>query len=368
MTHEAKCFIKNSDLNSLFKQSTQNTDIFIMSHQEGDWITSMIGPLMRGEVVTERDVTRLLMTLMEELNKECNLVLLQSPIVIVGDIHGQLEDLLEMFKAAGEDIDNNGEVNLNGLLKNKYVFLGDYVDRGYFSLDTFLLLVALKIKNRNKITLLRGNHESRQINQIYGFYNEIILNYGHAGLWTICNEAFDLLPVSSLVDEVIFCVHGGLSPSIPLIEKINLLRRQDELPTEGPLADLTWSDPEDVKSWRTNTRGSGYIFGYDQVTKFNRANRLMLICRSHQLVQEGYKYYFGHEEKRTPEGRLLTVWSAPNYTYRSGNKATILKYHGYSRETRNQNIFEIKEFKERETSKRISRPDAIEKAVNIYYC
>jgi diadenosine tetraphosphatase ApaH/serine/threonine PP2A family protein phosphatase len=207
--------------------------------------------------------------------------------------------------------------------EKRFVFMGDYVDRGSHSLNTFLYLVSLKLQFRDSIYLLRGNHESRQISNRYGFYHECILNYGHAGLWTIACEVFDLLPLGALIDQDVFCVHGGLSPKLPMLEKLSLLDRQVELPQSGPLTDLCWSDPENVASWRENTRGAGYLFGINETMKFTRINRLEFVARSHQLAMEGFTEFFAGP---TPgrEYRLITVWSAPNYSYRSGNRAAIL--------------------------------------------
>lgn len=275
--------------------------------------------------VPEKIVTKILLRLMEVLYQENNVVLVTSPITIVGDIHGQLDDLLGMFVENGSLDRYDGEWKRGGNAC-KYLFMGDYVDRGYHSLNTFLYLACLKLQFPDTITLLRGNHESRQVSNRYGFYFEIILNYGGPGLWMMCNDVFDLLPMAALVDEDVFCVHGGLSPKIPMIENISLLDRQQELPSNGPLADLCWSDPENVREWRENSRGAGYLFGRTQTMKFTRINRLECVCRSHQLAMEGYIQYFGDDEGERPRPyRLVTIWSAPNYTYKSGNLAAVMR-------------------------------------------
>jgi diadenosine tetraphosphatase ApaH/serine/threonine PP2A family protein phosphatase len=205
-----------------------------------------------------------------------------------------------------------------------FVFMGDYVDRGYHSLNTFLYLACLKVEYPQSIYLLRGNHETRQVSARYGLLNECILNYGHSGIWTLCNEAFDLLPIAALVDKDVFCVHGGLSPDIRLLEQLSLLDRQVEIPSSGPLCDLLWSDPEEgAQSYVPSSRGGGYLFGKTQTTIFTRCNRLAFIARSHQLAQRGYATYFGSPEESRGY-RLVTVWSAPNYTYRAGNAASVL--------------------------------------------
>jgi diadenosine tetraphosphatase ApaH/serine/threonine PP2A family protein phosphatase len=197
--------------------------------------------------------------------------------------------------------------------------MGDYVDRGWFSVETFGYLAALKLKYPGQFYLLRGNHECRQVNQMYGFYHESQLNYGHSGIWSLCNEVFDLLPMAALIDGTVFSVHGGLSPKITLIESIALLNRQDELPSMGPLCDLCWSDPCETENWRENQRGAGWLFGAPQVNEFCHNNGLKLITRSHQLAMEGFKWFFNQQ--------LITVWSAPNYMYRSANRASVLKYN-----------------------------------------
>lgn len=269
----------------------------------------VISYIRSGKLVQEQDVFSILMKLQELLFLENNVIELQSPIIICGDIHGQLFDLCEMFEKSAPD----------GVDSQKFLFMGDYVDRGYFSMETFALLASYKIKYPSNIYLLRGNHECRKVNQSYGFYEQTLTNYGHSGIWQLSNDTFDLLPMAALIDGKIFSIHGGLSPTITYIEQINLLDRQDELPREGFFCDLCWSDPEDDYSgWEKSQRGAGYIFGEDQVNEFCHNNGISLITRSHQLVFGGYEYLFNK--------KLVTIWSAPNYMQRSRNKATVLRY------------------------------------------
>ena len=202
--------------------------------------------------------------------------------------------------------------------RTNYLFMGDYVDRGYYSVETFLLLLCLKVRYPERITLLRGNYESRQISQVYGFYDECLRKYGSINVWRMCTEVFDCMSLAALVEGRYFCVHGGLSPSIHSLDEIRSIDRVIELPHEGGMCDMLWSDPEEeLTGWGSNPRGCGFVFGGDCVSEFNQTNNLDLICRSHQLVMEGYKYMF--------DNKLVAVWSAPNYCYRCGNVASIME-------------------------------------------
>ncbi len=254
---------------------------------------------------------------MEILVDESNVQRVDAPVTVCGDIHGQFYDLLELFKVGGQCPDTN------------YLFMGDFVDRGFYSVETFLLLLALKVRYPDRITLIRGNHESRQITQVYGFYDECLRKYGSVNVWRYCTEIFDYISLSAIIDDKVFCVHGGLSPSINTLDQIRLIDRKQEVPHDGAMCDLMWSDPEDIDGWGLSPRGAGYLFGGDVVEKFNATNNLELICRAHQLVMEGYKWMFSES--------LATVWSAPNYCYRCGNVAAILEFDEHL--TRNFKIF-----------------------------
>jgi diadenosine tetraphosphatase ApaH/serine/threonine PP2A family protein phosphatase len=312
---------------------------------------------------------------------------------------------MELFRVGGDVPDTN------------YLFMGDFVDRGFYSLESFLLLLCLKVRYPDRITLIRGNHESRQITTVYGFYDECIRKYGSANVWRYCCEVFDYLalgaivlgasselePTSSGVNEMtqstvpvddgeletevlnsrgevtmstyrprqrsssdastdsrnispprdisaapgqlgaptrtgapgtgasgdgngsattsrtgaVLCVHGGLSPLIDTVDKIRLIDRKQEVPHEGAMCDLLWSDPDEIEGWGLSPRGAGFLFGGDIVKQFNHLNGLSLVARAHQLVMEGYKEMF--------DGGIVTVWSAPNYCYRCGNVAAILE-------------------------------------------
>jgi len=180
------------------------------------------------------------------------------------------------------------------------------------------LVVAYKVRYPNKVFLLRGNHECRQITQVYGFYDECLRKYGSLEIWKSFCEVFDLLPLTAVVDDKIFCVHGGLSPKIHTLDEISKLNRVVEIPNEGPICDLMWSDPDERDSWGSSPRGAGWTFGASVTEEWHEKNGLSLLVRAHQLVMEGYEW--AHSKK------LITLFSAPNYSYRCGNKAAIIDY------------------------------------------
>jgi serine/threonine-protein phosphatase 4 catalytic subunit len=202
-----------------------------------------------------------------------------------------------------------------------YIFLGDYVDRGFHSVESFLLLLAIFVRYPCRITLLRGNHEARQTTQSYGFYDECVRKFGNANVWKLCTDLFDLFPIAAVIENQVFCVHGGLSPEIHSIEEISEIDRKCELPGSGAYCDLLWSDPDDIVGFSASLRGAGFLFGGDAVKAFNEQNKIKLICRAHQLMMDGYGYMFDEQ--------LVTVWSAPNYCYRSGNIASVLEFDEY---------------------------------------
>lgn len=262
-----------------------------------------IDQLRQCEHLTEGEVKELCNKAMEILMEESNIQRVDAPVTVCGDIHGQFFDLMELFKIGGDIPERN------------YLFLGDYIDRGYYSVETFLLLIALKVRYPDRVTLIRGNHESRQITQVYGFYEECLRKYGSVNVWRYCTEIFDYLALSAIIGDEVFCVHGGLSPSINTLDQIRLLDRKQEVPHDGAMCDLMWSDPEEIEGWGLSPRGAGYLFGSSVVKQFCETNGLTKIVRAHQLVMEGYKHMF--------DNTVVTVWSAPNYCYRCGNVAAI---------------------------------------------
>ncbi|KAF5379584.1 hypothetical protein D9757_009240 [Collybiopsis confluens] len=229
---------------------------------------------------------------------------LEAPIKICGDIHGQYYDLLRLFEYGGFPPEAN------------YLFLGDYVDRGKQSLETICLLLAYKIKYPENFFILRGNHECASINRIYGFYDECKRRY-NIKLWKTFTDCFNCLPIAAIIDEKIFTMHGGLSPDLQSMEQIRRVMRPTDVPDTGLLCDLLWSDPDkDITGWSENDRGVSFTFGPDVVSRFLQKHDMDLICRAHQVVEDGYEFF----AKR----HLVTLFSAPNYCGEFDNAGAMM--------------------------------------------
>ena len=214
-----------------------------------------------------------------------------TPIKICGDIHKQYSDLLRLFNYGGY------------LPKANYLFLRDYVDRGKQSLETICLLLAYKIKYPENFFLLRGNHECASINRIYGFYDECKRQF-NVRLWKTFTDCFNCLHVATLIDDKILCMHGGLSPKLTHLDQIRKLSHPTDILDFVLLCDLLWSDPgRDIKGWRMNDRGVSYTFGLDKVSEFLNKHDMDLICRAHQVVEDGYEFF--------ADRQLVTIFSTP---------------------------------------------------------
>jgi serine/threonine-protein phosphatase PP1 catalytic subunit len=217
-----------------------------------------------------------------------------SPINICGDTHGQFYDLLELLKLGGEPGPDKS-----------YLFLGDYVDRSHMSIEVVMLLFCYKVLHPTTVWLLRGNHECASINRIYGFYDECKRRH-NVKLWRTFVDCFNCMPVAALVEGSILCMHGGLSPDLTSLEKIRGLARPCMIPDYGLLCDLLWADPDaEIEGWGLSDRGVSYIFGNNVVRKFLQKHDLDLICRAHQVVEDGYEF--------EADRGIVTIFSAPNY-------------------------------------------------------
>uniref|UniRef100_A0A0A9WPQ6 Serine/threonine-protein phosphatase n=1 Tax=Lygus hesperus TaxID=30085 RepID=A0A0A9WPQ6_LYGHE len=252
----------------------------------------------------ESEVRGLVLKSREVFLSQPILLELEAPLNICGDIHGQYYDLLRLFESGSFPPETN------------YLFLGDYVDRGKQSLETICLMMAYKIKYPENFFLLRGNHECASINRIYGFYDECKRRY-NIKLWKTFTDCFNCLPVAAIVDEKIFCCHGGLSPDLQSMEQVRRIMRPTDVPDQGLLCDLLWSDPDkDTMGWGENDRGVSFTFGAEVVAKFLQKHDFDLICRAHQVVEDGYEFF----AKR----QLVTLFSAPNYCGEFDNAGAMM--------------------------------------------
>lgn len=232
------------------------------------------------------------------------LIELSPPVKIVGDTHGQYQDLLRLFDMCGFPPAAN------------YLFLGDYVDRGKQSLETILLLLCYKIKYPENFFLLRGNHECANVTRVYGFYDECKRRL-NIKVWKTFVDVFNTLPIAAIVASKIFCVHGGLSPSLSNMDDIRRIERPTGVPDYGLLNDLLWSDPSDTAlDWEDNERGVSYCFGKTVIQQFLAQYDFDLICRAHMVVEDGYEFW----NDRT----LVTVFSAPNYCGEFDNFGAVM--------------------------------------------
>ena len=277
------------------------------------------------------DVLNLIQEGINIVSKQPTVLKVEAPVKVFGDIHGQYSDLMRFFDLYSAPISGPGG-DIEGL---DYIFLGDYVDRGNYSLETICLLIALKIKYPNQIHLLRGNHEDRWINSNFGFQKECIDrmndNPENSVIFNKFNDFFDFLPLAAIVDDTVLCIHGGIGSSIASISDIEKIQRPLEVIHEVSciaqqlVVDILWSDPTDSDSELgiqpnstrdPNSVGNIVKFGPDRVEAFLKNNNLSLILRAHECVLDGFE--------RFASGKLITVFSATDYCGKHKNAGAIL--------------------------------------------
>ncbi|ORY97776.1 calcineurin catalytic subunit CnaA [Syncephalastrum racemosum] len=278
--------------------------------------------------LTEAQALKILRSVQVILRSEPTLLRIPAPITICGDVHGQFYDLLKLF-----DVGGNPEVT-------RYLFLGDYVDRGYFSIEVLLYMWAQKLTYPNSFFLLRGNHECRHLTDYFTFKMECQHKYSKL-VYDTAMECFDCLPLAAVVNDQFICMHGGLSPELKTLKDIEQLDRFRETPTSGLMCDLLWADPfEDFdaehnpKFDHNNVRGCSYFFSYKATCHFLDKNHLLSVIRAHEAQANGYRMY--RKSKTTGFPALMTIFSAPNYIDVYNNKAAVLRY--------DKNVLNIRQF------------------------
>merc|ERR1712176_6665 len=267
--------------------------------------------------------------------KESNLLRLDDPITVCGDIHGQFFDFLRLLEAGGDPAET------------QYLFLGDYVDRGCFATECVFFICAHKITYNDTFYNIRGNHECRHLTSFFNFKDECLYKY-NLELYDAIMDMFDCLPIAATINGKFLCCHGGLSPDISTLADIEDIDRFCEVPREGPFCDLLWADPVDDEkeddlggdgydddpdsmdaeptTWfaYNETRQCSYVFGIDAVTTFLKKNNLTAIIRAHEAQFDGYKMQMINEQTQIP--RVITIFSAPNYCDVYKNKGACLKF------------------------------------------
>ncbi|PBP23634.1 serine/threonine protein phosphatase 2B catalytic subunit [Diplocarpon rosae] len=263
------------------------------------------------------------------LKQEPNLLEMDAPITVCGDVHGQYYDLMKLFEVGGDPAET------------RYLFLGDYVDRGYFSIECVLYLWSLKIWYPNTLWLLRGNHECRHLTDYFTFKLECKHKYSEK-VYEACMDSFCALPLAAVMNKQFLCIHGGLSPELHTLDDLKSIDRFREPPTHGLMCDILWADPlEEFGQEKTSeyfvhnhVRGCSYFFSYPAACNFLEKNNLLSIIRAHEAQDAGYRMY--RKTRTTGFPSVMTIFSAPNYLDVYNNKAAVLKYEN--------NVMNIRQF------------------------
>lgn len=268
--------------------------------------------------IAKEDFKQIINLFKSIVKSEPNILKIEDPVTIVGDLHGQYYDVLKLLEVGGSPE------------STKYVFLGDYVDRGSFSIEVVVLLFCLKIAFKSTVVMLRGNHECRQMTSFFNFKYECEVKYD-LEIYALLMEAFDCLPLACLLNEKFIIVHGGISPQIKILDEIAKINRFREPPKTGAMCDLLWSDPCEsdehaaTVGWVSNeARGCSFIFGGKAALPFLEKNDVLSIIRAHERQLEGFKMYNWNEDVDFPS--VITIFSAPNYCDVYNNKAAVIKF------------------------------------------
>lgn len=286
----------------------ENLDLFIQAMMDNvSTGKSIFNPQNLSFRISSNDAVALCCEVLPIFKKEKTVLDLVGPINITGDIHGQLNDLVRCLILGGSPP------------FTRWLFLGDFVDRGPCSVEVITLLFALKIRYPNHVYLIRGNHESPEMTDMFGFRDECCRKFdlisqqnrvdsqGNQVWMSFCN-VFEYIPIAAIVANDYLCIHGGISPQLERIQQIREIKRPLRIPEKGFVTDLFWSDPsKNIKEYGGSTRGSTFVWGLAPIRRFLKDNKLKCIIRGHQFVPEGFDFPFN------PEKCVITLFTASNY-------------------------------------------------------
>ena len=300
------------------------------------WIEALLSDVPVASVITDLDQ---LMALCDQasatFDKESNVLNVVvdegDDLILVGDVHGQFKDFTTHILSIQLEKYQKGEPDA------KFLFLGDYVDRGPQSAEVLTLLLCLKVEYPQLVHMIRGNHEEFQTCRIYGFSHECSSKFKDVRPFAKFNSVFTSLPLAAVVTAKagsFFCCHGGLSPKLDLVESIQFVNRSEYeggMDDNGEIVDgLLWSDPMENGFFMQNARGCGFLFGQEATNAFLTTNNLKFMVRAHQLAMQGWSWE--HNKK------VLTVFSAPNYCGINGNQGAIFVVHGNAEDYENLDL------------------------------
>jgi len=282
------------------------------------FVMASVQHLKNQKIIHRRYVARLLIACKKYFESLASLTQISLPskgpsgeeaprLTVCGDTHGQFYDVLNIFELNGYPSSNN-----------PYVFNGDFVDRGSFSAEVILTFLLFKMADPQCIYLTRGNHETRNMNRIYGFEGEIKAKYDEK-IFELFLEVFSWLPLCAIIENKVFVCHGGIpTDDKVMLSDVRSIKRGMEPKDSGLMSDLLWSDPQPFPGKSPSKRGVGFSFGPDITEAFLARNDLDLLVRSHEVKDEGYLMEHG--------GKTITVFSAPNYCDTMGNKGAYIHF------------------------------------------
>lgn len=312
-SEKTKLMSETLDLSNIDVDSSYEGPVY----QSGEITVEFCKELMewqkKEKILAKKYAYKIVMDTIEMLKGLTTLVDIEVPesgeITVCGDVHGQYYDLLNIWEINGLPSEDNA-----------YLFNGDFVDRGSFSLEVILILFSWKLLYPRHLHLARGNHETRNMNKLYGFEGEVTKKYDEDLFLLFC-EAFCLLPLCHVINRAAFVVHGGLfSKDDVTLDQIRKVNREQEPPDEGLMVEMLWSDPQPGTGRIPSKRGVGVAFGQDVTENFLKTNGLKMVIRSHEMKEEGYEIEH--------QGKLVTVFSAPNYCDQMGNKGAFIRLDG----------------------------------------